>query len=271
MTNRTHPAGRARTASRFAMILSLLFFLLPGSAARTAGAAPEAEDATRPAPAKGMRVLFIGNSLTAANSLPLIVQALARAAGDELHVESLTMGGTALDDHWQDARVQRAIARRGWHAVVLQQGPSSLPESRVFLRHWTKVFAGPIRKAGSRPALFMVWPDTDRLAFFDDVRESYRLAAADVGGIFLPAGEAWRAAWRRDPQAPLYGPDGFHPTVAGSYTAALSIYGMLYRRSPQGLPARLTLADGEVVKVPPALAKLLQDAAAEANQKWGVP
>jgi hypothetical protein len=266
VTIRSRSAAAARTVSRFAV----LFSLLSGLAGRTAAAATRAEDA-RPASGKGMRVLFIGNSLTAANSLPLIVQALAKSAGDELHVEAISPGATALDDHWNNGAALRAIARPGWNVVVLQQGPSSLPESRVHLRHWAKMFAEPIRKAGARPALYMVWPATDRLAYFDDVRTSYALAAADAGGMLLPAGEAWRAAWRRDPHAPLYGYDDFHPSPAGSYAAALSIYGMLYRRSPQGLPAKLTLADGQRLEVPPALAKLLQEAAAEANQKYGVP
>ena len=259
-------SGGARTTARFAMILPLLL----GLAART-GAAQQRSADGGPAPATGMRVLFIGNSLTAANSLPLIVQALANAAGEQLYVETVARGGTALDDHWQSGPARRTIARKGWNVVVLQQGPSSKPESRVFLRQWAKTFAEPIRKAGARPAFFMVWPASDRLAWFDDVRESYALAAADTGGILLPAGEAWRAAWRRDPQAPLYGRDEFHPSVAGSYAAALSIYGMLFKRSPVGLPARLALAGGQTVEVPAALAKLLQEAAAEANQKYGKP
>jgi hypothetical protein len=216
-------------------------------------------------------VLFIGNSLTYANDLPLIVQALAKAAGEKLAVEMLTYGGAALEDHWNDGGAQRALERQRWDVVVLQQGPSSTPENREHLRKWTKKLAEPIRKAGARPALYMVWPDKSRFSFFDDVRESYSLAAADVDGIFLPAGEVFRAAWRRDPRAPLYGGDDFHPSVAGSYAAALSIYGMLYRRAPQGLPARLQLANGQIVNLKPELAKLLQQAATEANQRYGRP
>ncbi len=216
-------------------------------------------------------MLFIGNSLTYANDLPLMVQALARAAGQDLEVRTLAPGGTALDDHWNDGSTLRVIASQRWDVVVLQQGPSSTPDHRVHLRTWTRRFAEPIRKAGARPALYMVWPEKERSAYFDDVRDSYSLAAADVGGIFLPAGEAWRAAWRRDPRVALYASDDYHPSVAGSYAAALSIYGVLFRRAPQGLPSRLELANGQTVRLEPALAKLLQDAAAEANRRYGRP
>jgi hypothetical protein len=265
-----------RFAGALGAILLSLLFAAPGKSMRMrrqapAGAARQGSAPRGAAAGKSLRVLFIGNSLTAANYLPFIVQALARAAGDSLEEESLTMGGAGLDDHWNDPEARRTIARGGWDVVVLQQGPSSLPESRVHIRHWTQKFAEVIRQAGARPALFMVWPAIDRLAFFDDVRDSYSLAAADVGGIFLPAGEAWRAAWRRDPKAPLYSSDDFHPSTTGSYLAALSIFGILYNRAPQNLTARLTLANGQILDLPPAQAKVLQDSAAEANQRYGRP
>jgi len=255
----------AGTASRFVIIFSLLF----GCTKSGAEEGPKGKPRERPVPQGGLRVLFIGNSLTYANDLPLIVQALAKAAGQPMYVDSVTFGGYSLDDHWNSGEALKAISRQTWDVVVLQHGPSSLMSSRAELRASAKKYDKRIRKAGARPALYMVWPELARMSYFDAVRESYSLAAADIDGIFIPAGEAWRAAWRRDPDAPLYSADDFHPSVAGSYAAALSIYGMLYGRDPQGLPGRLTLADGHVIEVPQALARLLQEAATEANKTYG--
>ena len=53
-------------------------------------------------------------------------------------------------------------------------------------------------------------------------------------------GEAWRAAWRRDPGLELFGTDGFHPTELGSYLVALVMYQQLTGRSPEGLPSPST-------------------------------
>jgi hypothetical protein len=264
MKIRGHRTSFASTASRCAIIFSLLFAWAGKSDGQWVRVNP-------PSPGKNLRVLFIGNSLTSANDLPHMVQALANAAGKTMQIESVIIGGANLEDHWNDGGAQRAIASQRWSVVVLQQGPSSLPESRVHLRTWTKKFDELIRKAGGRTALYMVWPEQERSAFFDDVRDSYSIAAQDVKGIFFPAGEALRAAQRRDPRAPLFSSDGFHPTVAGTYAAALSIYGVLYRQAPQGLPAQLRLANGQVVTVPQTLAALLQDAATEANQTYGRP
>ncbi len=215
-----------------------------------------------PAPS-GERVLFVGNSLTEGNDLPLLVEALSAAGGNPLAVDSVTYGGVALEDHW-NLGTQDRIAAGGWRFVVLQQGPSALPESRASLREATRRFDGVIRAAGARTALYMVWPESSRRQAFPDVSASYRLAAQDVDGILLPAGDAWIAAWRRDPSLPLYGPDGFHPSVLGTYLAALTIYGGLRDASLVGLPSRLQLRNGRTLEVAPREAALAQAAAEDA-------
>jgi hypothetical protein len=245
------------------LALSLLFAF--------AGPARAVELAARPIPPGGLRVLFLGNSLTQANDLPLVVKALAEAAGQELTVETVAFPNANLEDLWYEGSALAAIAQGDWDFVVMQQGPSSLPESREHLRKWVKKFSRRIRAAGARPAVYMVWPSVDRISFFDAVVESYTLAAEDVRGLLIPAGETWRAAWRRDPDLALYGPDGFHPSIAGTYAVALSMYGMFYLRSTQGLPNRLELENGEVIHVPRPVARLLQQAADEANRTAGRP
>jgi hypothetical protein len=153
--------------------------------------------------------------------------------------------------------------------VVLQQGPSASTEGRASLLEYARRFAEEIRRAGAKPALYMVWPATQRKGDFDGVAESYRQAAEETKGWLFPAGEAWRAAWRRNPKLALYSSDGLHPTVAGTYLAALIIYEQLYKQTPVGLPASFKLRGGAKIEIPSEQARLLQEAAAEANQKFG--
>lgn len=199
------------------------------------GSSPSLASPPASAPAGAPRVLFVGNSLTEGHALPAMVAALASASGQPLAVEAVTFGGFSLEDHWNQGDARRAIARGGWRFVVLQQGPSSLPASRTNLVEWTRRFGEEIRRAGARPALYSVWPESARASAFADVTRSYFEAAASVDGLFLPAGEAWRAASRRSPALELYGPDGFHPTPRGTYLAALLITAQLLARSPVGL------------------------------------
>lgn len=184
-----------------------------------------------------IRILFIGNSLTAANNLPDIVESLGRAKGGRtIETTAITANNFSLEDHWNQGNARTALAKGGWSVVVLQQGPSALPESRVLLRDYTKRFAAEARKTGARTALYMVWPSKARSRDFDDVSESYALAARDVDGIVLRAGDAWREAWRRDPSLALYAEDGFHPSLMGSYLAALAVWRGLSAQPVLGLP-----------------------------------
>ncbi len=209
----------------------------------------------------GARVLLIGNSLTEANDVPGMVAALAAAAGLGWDVQEQLLSGASLEDHWDRGTAPARIRAGHWDAVVLQQGPSSLADSRANLREWAGEFDALVRASGGRSALYMVWPDLSRFAWFDRVRDSYALAARDVSGWFLPAGETWRAAWRETPTLALYGGDNFHPSVAGSYAAALTIFAGLSGRSPLGLPAPST--------VDATTAERLQRAALEALEAYG--
>jgi len=224
--------------------------------------APSRTEASPGMAAVDGRVLFIGNSLTEANGLPAVVETLSRqGGGTPISTASVVFGGFRLEDHWNEGTARRRIAERGWSVVVLQQGPSSLPDSQVALREWTGRFDTIIRASGARTALYMVWPESNRREAFDAVSQSYARAAADVSGMLFPVGEAWRGAWRRDPEMPLYGPDGFHPTPTATYLAALVIYQQITGRSPVGLPAG--------TQMPADRARLLQEAAQEANAQFG--
>ena len=206
-------------------------------------------------PAATIHVLFIGNSLTSANDLPSMLETLSRTAGGpRIDCKSVAFPNYSLEDHWNRGDAAKAIARGGWQTVILQQGPSALPESQVLLREYTRKFDARIRRAGAKTALYMVWPFSTR-GDFDGVKASYQAAARDVGGLFLPVGEAWRAVWRRDAKISLYGPDGFHPTPEGTYLAALVIYQRLTGTLPAAPPPSMAIA--------PDRAAVLRQAAAE--------
>lgn len=189
-----------------------------------------------------MTALFIGNSLTASNGLPGMVAALAGAAGRSFEYRTLLRANVSLEDHWAHG-ADDVIRELGADVVILQQGPSSVGDNPRHLRTWTETFSPVIREAEGEPALLMVWPERSRLEAFDAVRDSYAGAAQAVGGIFIPAGEAWREVWRLDPDVPLYGVDGFHPSRDGSLVAALTVFATLYGEDVRSLPADLYDSD----------------------------
>ena len=110
--------------------------------------------------------------------------------------------------------------------------------------------------------LFGVWPSRDRLPYQKDVTESYRMAAEDVGADFVAVGEAWRIAWERDKQLPLYGTDQFHPSPLGSYVAALMFFERFTGRTAPGPESEALLRR---LGVNADAMKILRDAAALAR------
>ena len=114
----------------------------------------------------------------------------------------------------------------------MQQGSSALPASQVHLRTWTEAFAPHIREAGGVPVLLMVWPSQTRLFDFPNVLTSYSNAAAAVNGVLAPAGDAWVAYGQYER---LY-LDGLHPTILGSYLAAVTLVQRLLGVPPSQLP-----------------------------------
>ena len=211
---------------------------------------------------EGRLALFIGNSYLYTMDVPGLVQALADSAGqDRLAVMTIAGPDMALIDHWYEGTARREIAKRDWEWVVLQQGPSSTEINRDSLRLVTGMFA-EIMKTG-KPALFSAWPNAQRIQDFPRAIESYRLAAADVGGVFAPVAAAWVAAWQRDPNVRLYS-DGLHPSKEGAYLAAVVVYGALLQQSVLTLPDGVRSASGNVIQLPPATAQLLREAAHEA-------
>jgi hypothetical protein len=215
-----------------------------------------------------LAVLMIGNSLTYENELPdLLFYLLDDLQDEEVYIESVAFPNFGLPDHWQQGAALDRIERGGWDIVILQQGPSAT-EGRPYLLEYAEIFAEEIHAVGADPGLFMVWPAKSRFFDFDGVLDSYATAAELVDGYMFPAGEGWRAGWSRDPELPFYDLDGFHPSILGSYMAALVM-------AQQITGGDLTTLD-PVIKSPVGtlqlgqeLADLLHASAHEANALFG--
>jgi hypothetical protein len=240
-------------------LIALFFAALPPGAAAQAAQ-----------PAAPLRVLFIGNSLTSANDLPGMVAAMpCFADGRTIDIHTVTLPDMSLADHYKKAAARSVLKSNRYDLVILQQGPSSLPASRKELLDSVRRFAPEIKAAGARPAMLSVWPSWQRRSDFDAVTESYRLAAEAIDALVLPMGEAWRAAWRRDPGLPLYSGDEVHPSPLGSYLGALVICSALGGRPPSQLSGVIDVK-GKPLVLPKSHVDVVVLSAAEALTRFPV-
>jgi hypothetical protein len=219
-----------------------------------------ARAADTPSGARPMRVLFIGNSQTSTNDLPAFVAAIAKASKQKLEYRTIAPSAVTLEGNWNRGSARGSLLGGHWDAVVLQQGPSVLPEGRASLCFYAKAFADEAREWGVRPYLLMVWPR--RGSGLPEVVDSYASAAAGAEAGLLPGGAAWGAALRRSPTLPLYAWDGIHPGRVGTYLAALVVYAGLRGISP--VAPNSLVVNGNPFWIPRETARLLRDSAKEA-------
>ena len=211
-------------------------------------------DAPVPSASSPLRLLFIGNSFTARNDLPGTVARLAAAAGHRVEPKLISVGGASLRTHWNKGDAPAAFATGAFGHVVLQE-QSTLPIKNAQRFHENvRLFDAAIKQAGSETVLYMTWarkhaPDTQKA-----LTDAYTSIARDTGATLVPAGVAWQRFMAKHDKPVLHDKDGSHPTPAGSYLAACVFFAVLFRRTPEGLPA-------DVPGVTAPEAKLLQQAA----------
>jgi hypothetical protein len=93
--------------------------------------------------------------------------------------------------------------------------------------------------------------------------DAYTTAANDSDAFVIPAGLAFAKAIERQPALNLYVADKRHPSPAGTYLAALTTYGALFRKSPVGLKYTAGLSQDT--------AEFLQTAAWQTLQQYFPP
>jgi hypothetical protein len=93
--------------------------------------------------------------------------------------------------------------------------------------------------------------------------EQYTLAGNANDALVIPAGLAFAKAMAKRPDIELYEADKRHPSLAGTYLAACTVYATLYRKSPEGFNYTAGLN--------PELATALQTAAWEAVRDYFKP
>jgi hypothetical protein len=226
------------------------------------------------------RILFIGNSFTAANDLPSIVRDLYTAEGLPIEVRSYAPGGISVGDvamgtaaHMNNPAVFELIRNMDWTYVVLQdnQGRFALDSARFPSTAASKVIEGHIKIRDSlhyyHPCAKMVWfsgwgfQDEDT-SMIDAITTNYRVLNDSAKDVIAPIGPAWKTSILTRPDYTLWSPDGAHPDITGSYLTAAVIYGTTSGRDVSGNPfnyalpptdanylktiAQKTLVDGEI-------------------------
>lgn len=183
------------------------------------------------------KILFIGNSLTYANDLPLILEEIGNNYNKKISTEMICYPNYAIVDHLEEGTVQVKIATESYDYVIIQQGPSSQEEGRNMLIHSGEVLSTLCKKHNTKLGYYMVWPSKRHYFTFDKVIKNHTEAAKMNQALLFPVGKYWKEYNTLKTNTSLYDKDLFHPSKAGSFFAALILFKKLYpTESLQKLP-----------------------------------
>src|SRR5262245_1998935 len=207
---------------------------------------------TRPASA-----IYIGNSFFYYNnSMHNHVTQLLRAADPSyrFRATSVTISGSGSDWHDVESYFRpNAIGTYSFDAnnnVVFNRIDGRLfdlailmdcsqcpvhPQLKSVFQQFSKRHSDTVRKHGAKPVLFMSWAYADKPEMTAELAEAYTKAGNENDAFVIPAGLAFARSVQQRPQLNLYAPDKRHPSPAGTYLAASTIYGSLFKNSPVGL------------------------------------
>jgi hypothetical protein len=109
------------------------------------------------------------------------------------------------------------------------------PQLKKTFAEYAKKHSDTVRKHGAQPVFFMSWAYSDKPEMTDQLAEAYTKAANENGAYVIPAGLAFANSIGKKPGLDLYAPDKRHPSLAGTYLAACTVYASLFKKSPVGL------------------------------------
>ena len=172
---------------------------------------------------KTLTILFIGNSHTYYNDMPLMVQRRAVEEGFDCRITMIAHGGWYLAQHVEEPDVRFNILFGGYDYVVLQEysqpfGPEEkFTEAAKKLNNW-------IREAGSSPVIYETWAARTKPENQAYMNEVNRRIAEEIGALIAPVGENWWGYQENWPTLNMYDLDGEHASKYGSDFAAKYIW-----------------------------------------------
>jgi hypothetical protein len=199
-------------------------------------------------------VLFVGNSYTYVNNLPVLVEQIALSFGDTLVHESSTPGGANFNAHSTNAQTLSKINQQQWDYIVLQaqsQEPSLSPgyvNANVLPAAQVLIDAIESNSLCIEPLFFMTWgrkfgdasncvpypPVCTYLGMQERLRTRYLDMAFTHNASCSPVGMAWKESIAIDSTLNLYSSDNSHPSIYGSYLAACTFYATIFKKSAVG-------------------------------------
>lgn len=194
-------------------------------------------------------VLFIGNSYTHQNKMPVLFEKVATSQGTDVHVEMSALSNHTFEMHSKRTEMYETINSRKWDYIVLQGFSRELSHTPDHIDSVSMPYFEQILDSiyANNPCtnvmLYMTWGYKNGYShrnetntyekMTDRVYEGYQYVSKKYSIPIAPVGHVWREV-RKTSNINLYQKDNQHPTVYGSYISACTFYASIFKESPRG-------------------------------------
>lgn len=172
---------------------------------------------------KQLSILFVGNSHTYYNDMPIMVQSRAVEEGFDCRVAMIAHGGWYLAQHAEEPDVRFNILYGKYDYVVLQEHAHPFGPEEKF-RDTAIRLNEMIRAAGSTPIIYDCWSKKDEPENQDFMNEVHARIAREIDAPLACVGQNWWSYQNSWPDLEMYAEDGAHASKAGSDFAAKYIW-----------------------------------------------
>ena len=224
------------------------------------------KDSDADSESKTIRVLLVGNSYTMHHSLHTLLQRLAAHVdgGPRMTVDAVAHGGYSLSNHLQKGQALARIKAGHYTHVVLQGHSMSAVDHPDKLIADAKRFKQLIDAAAGQTVFYATWARSPEVRLYRThksvrslaqmsmlVSSTYFELSSLLRAGLAPVGSAFERALVEHPKLTLWGSDGSHPSLAGSYMAACVLYGAITGIDPSRtsyIPNGMKSEDAELVR-----------------------
>jgi hypothetical protein len=172
---------------------------------------------------KTLNLLFIGNSHTYYNDMPLLVKRRTEEAGYSCRVTMIAHGGWFLAQHAEEPDVRFNILYGGYDYVIMQEHAHPFGPEESFREAAVKLNA-LIRQACGKPIIYETWSGKDEPEAQANMNIIHQRVAREIDALLAPVGENWWGYMKSWPDLEMYDEDGAHASRTGSDFAAKTIW-----------------------------------------------
>ncbi len=183
------------------------------------------------------RVLFVGNSYTYYNDMWDLFTQAGESLGYTITADHVTQGGYYLDQYLNKKdefgiQLLKCFSENTYNAVFLQEQSTCAIQNYERFEDGVKGLDEKIQANGAKTILYQTWGRQEgsptllalgwtNKSMTEDMIAAYDKAAAVIGAEVSPVGAAFYDVYTTHEEIELYDPDTTHPSLAGSYLAAI--------------------------------------------------